>query len=188
MIAPMLCIPSPKTRSRVRRPHASVIHCLSQISRMISRNMARKMMIANTCANICILLFSHNRYPHQKLCRYHLSFVSDAKSQSPVLLPILTVNIGNHEISLSGTVLMSSPPVVCPLFIRKFIVNKADIHNPLLRVQIPSYFSQYLTVFDVILFQQQLYNFLRYLTIDFFKKMVYFFHIHFPLSKSVFCI
>ena len=102
----MLCIPSPKTRSRVRRPHASVIHCLSQISRMISRNMARKMMIANTCANICVLLFSHNRYPHQKLCRYHLSFVSDAKSQSPVLLPILTVNIGNHEISLSGTVLM----------------------------------------------------------------------------------
>ena len=63
-------------------------------------------MIANTCANICVLLFSHNRYPHQKLCRYHLSFVSDAKSQSPVLLPILTVNIGNHEISLSGTVLM----------------------------------------------------------------------------------
>ena len=106
MIAPMLCIPSPKTRSRVRRPHASVIHCLSQISRMISRNMARKMMIANTCANICVLLFSHNRYPHQKLCRYHLSFVSNAKSQSPVLLPILTVNIGNHEISLSGTVLM----------------------------------------------------------------------------------
>ena len=130
--------------------------------------MARKMMIANTCANICVLLFSHNRYPHQKLCRYHLSFVSDAKSQSPVLLPILTVNIGNHEISLSGTVLMSSPPVVCPLFIRKFIVSKVDIHNPL--------------------FQQQLYNFLRCLTIDFFKKMVYFFHIHFPLSKSVFCI
>ena len=41
-----LCMARPKTKSRVAQPHSSVTVCLWNLSRMMSRNMTRKILTA----------------------------------------------------------------------------------------------------------------------------------------------
>lgn len=56
-IAVMLCIPRPKTKTIVNSAQSSETTCLSTISDTIKTNIAIKMIIATTCANIYIPSF-----------------------------------------------------------------------------------------------------------------------------------
>jgi len=51
-MAPVSCIARPKTRIKVAAAQIRVTICRSTLSRMISKNMARKIKTAKLCANI----------------------------------------------------------------------------------------------------------------------------------------